>query len=228
MILLAVFAVSALAAASVSAAEPEWRQKGAKLPVGKKVTFTGTSGEGELRTTSGSFTEVKCTAGTSSGEIEGEKSASKVTVTFTGCKDNFGRKCTSAGKASGEIVSNAVSGELGYLNKAEKKVGLVLSGTGGTKVFAAFECGSPPFGSASTVTGEVIGEVKPINEEKTTGELIYRESAGEGTGEQEWDEFEGKAEEKTLETAVAGGTPVESAIVSTSNTTFAEAVEIKA
>ncbi len=58
--------------------------------------------------------------------------------------------CASEGKAEGEIVTNPLKGELGYINKAGKQVGVLLEPAKTRGTFAQFEC--PGF-SILTVVG---------------------------------------------------------------------------
>jgi hypothetical protein len=185
--LAAAFAISAVAVASASAALPEWRKGGS--PLAGKVEFKATSGAGELETKGGS--KVKCTSDEASGTIEGAKAASNVKVTFKGCESS-GAKCTTKNLVAGEITTAAVlSGELKYVSEPEKRVGLLLippENAKGEKEFSTFACA----GGFVTVTvrGEVIGEAKPVNTPKATGELIYKQTKGkqefvQGAGKEE-------------------------------------------
>jgi hypothetical protein len=198
--LLAAFAISAVASASAWAG-PQWLKGGTLLAAGEIVKFTGTSGAGTLETDNGN--KVKCTSDTASGQAEGEKAVSAVKVTFEGCTGPFGEKCGVEGK----ITSELLSGELVYLDAAHTKIGLLLKGTGGTKLFSAFTCGF----AKVTVKGEVIGEITPVNSEVAEGKLKYKMTAGE----QEWHTIGGAAEppDITLETEIFGSTH-ESAIES--------------
>jgi hypothetical protein len=204
--LVAASAIGAVAATSASAAKPEWLQNKAALT--GKVKFEASSNTGKLETANG--TQLNCSGDSAKGEIEGSKAASNVSVTFTGCEEatGFKAKCQSAGEPAGTIKSELVSGELVYVDAAKTKVGLLLKGTGGSKVFAVFTCA---FGVTVTVSGEVIGEVTPLNVEQTTGTLSYKLVASE-KGEQEWDEIEGKTEERSLETKIGFGGLEESGI----------------
>jgi hypothetical protein len=210
--LMATGAVSAVAA-SAAAAEPLWLKGGKELTAA--VSFTGSSGAGKLETDNGK--KVECASDSAEGKAEGMRAVGAVKVTFKGCKE--GEFPNEECGVKGEIKSELLTGELVYLNAAHTKLGLLLKGTGGAKVFAVFTCGTGFFAVKVTVTGEVIGEVTPVNEEKTEGKLIYKQTAGE----QEWHAIEEKAEDITLESEF-GFEKRESAIASEDTVKFAEAI----
>jgi hypothetical protein len=233
--LLAVFAISAVAASAASAALPEFGRcvvkTGGKYKDSKcieetgggfewepglvKKSFTSTSGAGTLETKGGK--KVTCKADTNKGEITGAKTFGKVFVIFTGCESS-GFKCNTSGAASGEIKTNELSGELGYLEKATKKVGIVLKPVGTS--FAEFECSSLV---KVKVTGAVVGEITPINTMTKTFTLKLEQSKGI----QKWTKLEGGVE-SVLKTSINGGTAEQSGDESTDTITTEEEAEIKA
>jgi hypothetical protein len=168
----AVMAVSAVASATASAAKPEF------VFTGTEKGFTGKQvGSGTLETKGG--TKVSCTAGTSTGEIEGASGSNKVTktvVTFTACTSS-GFECHSPGASSGEIKTKELKGQLGYISSTEKTVGLDLEPKEG-EFFVEFTC----FGFLSSkVKGQVIGKLTPVNKEVKTTEhftLAYEQTGG--------------------------------------------------
>ena len=214
--LVAVFALSAVASATASAAEPEFGRckneagtfkdsnctvgggtafKWVPLAEGEKVKFTSTSGEGFLETANGE--KVTCTADTNVGETNGPKK-DVVTVTFTGCTSS-GFKCNSAGAAAGEIKTNKLLSEIGYINKAAKEVGLRLKPEG--ELFVEFECVG---GIVKVKTkGAVIGKYTPVNEMNEKFVLNLKCVAGK-KGVQEIEKFEGGLKE-TLASSKNGG-----------------------
>ncbi len=177
--LIAVFAISASAAASASAAEPPTYKSCIKATkVGK--TYTGhytskectaaskveTGGKYELAevegvpvTVKGKATTltlkgkvVKCKKAKGTGEIvSGE--AEFLTVTFEGCGVNGNKKepCTTTGHTPGTIVTNELIGEPKWINAAETQPGLVVFGLGFE--YAVFDCGSGPLKLKSIVVG---------------------------------------------------------------------------
>ena len=209
MAFVAVLAMSAVAAASASAALPEFSKT--------KVKVTGKSGAGTLETVTG--TKVTCTGGTSSGEITAEKTVSKTLVIFTGCASS-GFKCSTSGAASGELKTKELTGTLGYLTKSTKEVGLDLKPASGTE-FIEFECAG---GIVKVkVTGSVICPLTPVNTSTTTFTLTCKQKAGV----QEFKKFEG-GEEDVLKTSKNGGAAEGSGEETTTTLTASEAAEIKA
>ena len=122
---LAMLALSGLAAASASAALPEFK------PVPVKKKFTSSSGKSLWRASSASD-DMECTKSTTTGEITGASTIGKAVIKFTGCDFYQGAKgpCAvhSANTAnSGEIVSDALKGELGTVKTTEAPVGFLAS-----------------------------------------------------------------------------------------------------
>ncbi len=156
--LVAVFAMGAIVASAASAALPE------QLPA--TGTFTGTSGASTFETKSGE--KVKCTSDTIAGEITGAKT-SKSKITFKGC-EAFGLKCNSSGAASGEIVLN-VTGELVYIMKATKEVGLLNTLTAELTIkCSAFQ--------TLKVKGSTLCPITPVNVKTTKYKVVCKETKG--------------------------------------------------
>lgn len=216
-VLVAVFAMSSVLSATASAAKPEFVFGGVKKGFESKAT-----GAVSLETTGG--TKVKCLGGSGKGEIEGgngSKKLTKVIVKFTGC-ESTGFKCKTPTGATGEIITNELVGQLGYV-EGTTKVGLEMKPKTGTQ-FAEFEC----VGGIVKVkiTGAVIGQLTPLNTKvKTTQHytLAYRQTAGV----QEWKELVG-GEEDTLLTSVNGGGNEGSAIASSNEVKGEEESEVSA
>ncbi|MCW3056336.1 MAG: hypothetical protein JWO21_305, partial [Solirubrobacterales bacterium] len=182
--LVAVLAVSAVAVASASAALPEFTVFPNKA--------TGSGGAGTLETLKGE--KVTCTAEKDKSEINGAKTVKGVVVTFTGCKESvFKANCNSAGAAAGEIVTNELSGEIGYVNKATKAVGLDLKPVG--ELFAEFNCTGGLL--KLKVKGSVIGKLSPVNTATKEFKLEFKLA---GVGKQEIEKFETGLKD-TLETS---------------------------
>jgi hypothetical protein len=191
--LMAILALSAVASATASATLPEFSPASGVTLKGKAV------GNAILETKSG--TKVKCTGGSSGGEVTAEKTVSKVKIIFTGCESS-GFKCKTPGAASGELVTEELTGTLGYISKAGKEVGILFKPTSGTK-FIEFECVG---GIVKTqVTGSVICPIKPVNTKTTKFTLLCKQTKGV----QSPLKFEGLAEE-SLKTSINGGTPEQS------------------
>ncbi len=200
--LVAVFAISAVAVASASAALPEFRQcqkvaiaktgewnnnicteKNAtkegefeKLPIKNNIKFTSTSGESVLKA---GFGSVKCKKDKDSGETVSPTHIT-VTVTFEECKDSLARTCTTAGQAAGVIKTFLLKGWLIYLNPpTNTTVGIFLDASVGTK-FATWECGTEAFEVKSTEFGHLKAE--PEENSCVAGE-VFPKNVEQETGE---------------------------------------------
>ncbi len=209
--LVALFAMGALASASASAALPEFSPA-------KGVTLTGTSGKAVLETLGGG-TKVECSGGSSGGEITGEKTVSKVKITFTGCK-SAGFACTSGSDPSGTLLTNELTGTLGYISKANKEVGILFKPTTG-KEFIEFNCVG---GIVKVkVLGLLICPITPVN-------LVVKEytlKCEQKEGDQKPTKFEG-GEVEVLKTAINGGEEQDSAEEATAKVVTNVASEILA
>jgi len=171
----AILVVSAVAAASASAANPQFVLKEGAFP----VNFTSTSGAGTLQTVGG--TTVNCSADTNTGRILNSKD-DEVTVTFTGC-NAFGFPCTTATQSSGTIKTKLLKSKLVYNVGKTKVLDLLYPATeafppkagaeGG--VLAEFTCG----GFISVVVrGAVLGEFPTRNVFLHSTSLVLRQTGG--------------------------------------------------
>jgi hypothetical protein len=222
--LVAVFALSALGAASASAVTPSWFKGGTIIAQGTTDTFTGSAGAGVLEAKGGLGT-VKCKSDTSAGQITGPWTETKIVVIYKECAKGA-KPCTSAGQAAGTIKTNEVSGTNIYLDtlaKGHTKAGIALKPTTGT-VFVAFTCEGEV---KNEVSGEVIGEALPLNAgtDKTEGTLTFVQAGGK----QKWTQMEEAGTEKVLKAfsliqSGIGGGPASEPLVETLK--FKEAVEL--
>jgi hypothetical protein len=165
----AVFAMGAIASATASATAPEYGQclkkavkslpgysdskcnkeateakKGSYewLPgaVPGKNKFTSSGGAATLATKGGKT--VTCTSEKSTGEYlaDGTNKRESTAVEFAGCVSST-FKCTTEGKASGELVTNELLGEIGFESAAKKKTALKLYPAPSAKgKFIEFKC----------------------------------------------------------------------------------------
>ncbi len=92
---------------------------------------------------------IECESERNTGEIVGSNKIANISVVFRGCKI-FGAAPCSNSSEEGEIIVNVLKGELGYINKAEKKVGVLLEPTKKHGEFAKFIC----LGAVATVVGQ--------------------------------------------------------------------------
>ena len=183
--LVAAFLVSAVAVATASASTPGF------IFSGTARGFSSKSGAGKLVTKIGA--EVKCTLDTDSGEINGASGTDKVKnvlVVFSGCTAVISGntlKCNSEGQPAETIKTNQLEGQLGYINEAGKKVGLVLKAEAEKGLFATFTCGTGVLETKIKVRGAgetagMIGEITPVNTPINPGghfTLNYTQKAGE-------------------------------------------------
>jgi Fe-S cluster biogenesis protein NfuA len=217
--LVAAFAMSAVAASAASAAAPEFRHKGGEVV---KRKFKSTTGVAKL---DAAGTVVTCASSSTAAGAEIEKgNAAKeqknvkgVVVTFKKCEsENSKEKCKvhSKGKVE-EIKTESLSGELGKVAKAEAadERGLDLKPTTG-KIFVTLEGTCLPI-SPSPVEGSVIGE--PTKKEEVKGKLVFATSGGK----QAIQKFEGGVKD-TLEVFKIAEATEET----TATNTFEEAVEV--
>jgi hypothetical protein len=145
--------------------------------VKKHVTSEG--GAAMLETVAG--TKVTCKAVTNSGTIptDGANAVREATVTFTGCEAD-GFKCKTAGAAAGEVQTNLLKGQLGYLGAVESgKVGVDLVPEAG-ELLAEISCAGG-FAKAK-LRGDLIGEIAPLNVATKEFSLTFKQA----TGKQEW------------------------------------------
>ena len=92
--------------------------------------------------------EIECESESSHGEASGKNLIVNVSVKFLGCKV-FGSAPCSNGPEEGEIQVNPLKGELGYINKAEHTVGVLLEPAVKHGNFTQFNCA----GIIGTVVG---------------------------------------------------------------------------
>jgi hypothetical protein len=171
-------AMSAFAAASASAAPPEFLH--GALPPGL-LGITGTS-VGNIKMINPAVpSEVICTKETLLGEIEFapiEKNVEEVFITFTGCHmlatvGGKRVKCQvrSQGRPFGTVRTKRLRGELGEVTFAEapSEVGLDLVPEVGTVLVKAEapSCGLPPLSVEGSIIGEITAKGLPETLTKT-------------------------------------------------------------
>lgn len=158
--------------------------------IGKGKGFKGKGGGTNLEVKG--LGGVTCTASSDAGAFTGPKTAGKVSVVFKGCA-LLGHSCENASKA-GEIKTNTLKGEIGYINKETHEVGVDLSPETGLYE-ATFHCGEIEM----RVSGSVIGVVKsPLNVFTKVATLDFEQAAGR----QDVEGFEGEPND-TLGTEIA-------------------------
>lgn len=172
---------------------------------------------------------VTCTGGGATGEYTGAKSSTE-TLKLTGCEaPSVHLKCRSLPtSAEGEITSEELEGELGFIVGIEKmkKVGIDLKPKAPGKVFAKAECGMVPAPLHVTLEGSVIGALLPINAMKEEFKLTFTQKGGKQSPEK----FEIGAKDVLQATILLGTekTEAEAGLAAKGPVKNEEALEIKA
>jgi len=123
--------------------------------------------------------EVKCTKGTNEqGEVitAGSKKAKKIVMKFTGCENTSGTKCTSTGAGAGEIITQTLEGELGYLEPGlalAKVVAFALKPEVGTLI-TLYACLQH-----DEVKGCIVTKLSEANVLTNKFSLVFEEAGGE-------------------------------------------------
>jgi hypothetical protein len=163
--------------------------------IGKGKAFKG-KGKGanlEIKGVGG----VACTSSSDTGKFTGPKSAGGVSVTFKGC-ELLHHQCSNTATL-GEIKTNLLKGEIGYIEggKAKHEVGVALSAETGLYE-AEFHCAELELRVAGAVIGLVTSPKNVFTKEAT---LLFRQSAGE----QAIKKLEGGLEQFLLTEGRSGG-----------------------
>jgi len=173
--LVAVFAMSALASASASAALPEFvpTYKG-----GNKLTGSN----GKVGFNLEQFGDVECSANSATGSISGPKEISNLVIKFSGCGGE-GRSALLCGE---KWETKPLTGTLGFLSKANKEVGLLLKSATGPVA----ECQTT---YKQKILGSVIGSIIQLHAK--TFRLTFETNGWK----QQLTKFEGEELTHTLE-----------------------------
>ena len=126
------------------------------------TTRASCAAKGGERKNEGHGYVIECAEENSSGEAVGKDELKNIAVTFTGCK-LFGTIPCQNGHAE-EITTNTLKGKLGYIDKANKEVGVLLEPAKAKGTFSVFNCpgfpvdisvgvGNSKEGAAHTSTG---------------------------------------------------------------------------
>jgi hypothetical protein len=129
--------------------------------------------------------KIRCSGQVGTGEYSGAKTAAAVILTLTGCFKGVSTDHCQNTAAEGEIVSNALDGELGVIKTeteaSKDQLGLQLKAAGGEAI-AEFSCASTPV----KLRGSVIVQVK-ADSMLSTMTLAFAQSKGV----QKWTGFAG-------------------------------------
>jgi hypothetical protein len=190
------------------------------LPTKKKFTSTG----GAFKFAGGDIV-VTCSKSSATGEITGASTLGKVVLTFTGCEGeeagHNNKECRSLGAGPGEIVTDALKGELGTVatKEAASGVGLLLKAETGSEWFVFREpCPLPE----TSIDGSLAGEVATIGKKQLTDKLVFGVTSGEQNIEK-ITSYTGTKYEPELDSSY-GGLPMTGD--GTDELTFEEALEV--
>jgi hypothetical protein len=165
---------------------------------GAASRFGGSLGTVTLETAGAK--KIACSAGSAAGEYTGAQSET-VTLTLSGCeRPSTHASCQSLGAASGEIVTSALEGKLGFVRSGEKPiVGLRLAAE---PALASIECAGAGAGGKELVLleGSAIGTVKVIDAMTSQFTDAYVQKAGAQSPER----FEGGFKDVLTSTILAG------------------------
>ena len=185
--------------------------------VGANGKFTTSGGIGVLSQVSG--TSVECKTESSAGEYKtggNNKEESGVVVKFNGCK-SLGIGCNTPGAASEELITNELTGLVGWESKAKKKTDLELF-PAKRAIRAACSSNSACSGLIVKVKGHVL---VPIKNDKMTKTETLKFVAKKGKQKPEkWEESSLPA---ILEASFKGGAFEQSGQNITSTVTGEEA-----
>jgi hypothetical protein len=150
---------------------------------GAKAKFTSSGGALTLEGLGGA--KVLCKKSTGTGQYTGAKSLT-ATLALTGCTLASSKaSCHSSGAGSGEIVTSALSGQLGFIKDQSGPADELLVSVGvdlshGPSLISA-ECAG--LSEAVTVTGSVIGALGKLSTMSATNTLTATQSAGKQSPE---------------------------------------------
>jgi len=193
---------------------------------------------------------VECATETNSGETSSTNKILNVLVKFTGCAAFGSLPCQSSGLKEGEIKTNLLKGQLGYISKPAKEAGVVLSPAKAKGQFAEFACPGIGLGTAVGVgnskegafyepetTGGydgIISPITPVNTMTSEYTQVFTTTVTGKALENVPNKFEGKHRDSLEDYIFQVGSPNESLMWSaageeiTNVNTSAEPGEIKA
>jgi hypothetical protein len=217
--LVVVFAMSAVAAASASAALPEFK------PVPTKNKFTSTSGKFAWYSPTFSMT---CSKSTATGEITGASTVGGLVIKWTGCEWISGSShcaLSSEGAKEGEVVTDRLKGELGSVasSEAASGAGLLLEAETGSQLTTWIPSTKGCSYPKTNVEGSFVAEVSVTAKKQLTNAVVFAPGVKGGT------------KQKIREITVKRGTVkpkftswalVEISMEGTDEATFEEALEV--
>jgi hypothetical protein len=162
--------------ASALAASPEFFKGGVALAPGQAVKYSAKNA-GSVINNIGGISKITCMGGTAAGETNGPTEIQNLVITFTGCENQLTAGCNSRGSGAGEIKTETLKGQLGYLVKAGgKPAGLSYEPVNAGRIFLEYKCAAlVPF---TRVTGMALGEVPKTPKSKTWEAIFSPNIAG--------------------------------------------------
>lgn len=136
---------------------------------GPKPDFKVNLTDPVFETTGHAFVAIKCGFGDGEGEYTGEKSLKMTKVILDECKNpavsGEAAYCQKSFGNPGEIEVTELVGEVNFVKKKKRDVGLALSGTITFECEGASELTNKSLGDGITreVTGAVIGQITPVD-----------------------------------------------------------------
>jgi alpha-tubulin suppressor-like RCC1 family protein len=163
-----------------------------------KTHFTSaTAAEATVTLETTSKEKVSCKAESNSGEYAGTKRLDGIVVRLTGCETTPGGvPCNTLGYASGELVSSALSGTLGWRSISEETLAIELAPAEAEGLFfSTYHCGV----ASIRIRGAVLGQL-------VAAKMLIKPSIKfvEAGGEQQPKHFDG-GPTTVLEQSVFGG-----------------------
>src|ERR1700740_2693479 len=175
--LMAAFAFAALSAAGAAAKKSEHGV----------LDLDAVGGPAHLGTESGA---IKSSSNEGTAEITTATSGTAKTL-FKGVEvEGFGLKCSSAGKGPGEVETELLTEETGWISKANNEAGVDFKPNSG-EFLAQFACE----GLNVKVKGSVIGHVTPLNVASLTSQLNLLPDKTPGQPRNSPSNFEGGPED---------------------------------
>lgn len=197
-------------------------------PAPTKTKFTSSSGKSVWRIPDEPIT-MTCSNSTTSGEITGASTLGKAVIKFTGCDLEQGTNgpcpmhSTNTTKA-GEIVTEAVKGELGSVKKtlASSEVGILLKPESTHEFFIMASTTEPCTLPEQAFEGSIAGEVVTVGKKQLTNEFAFAPVSP--TGKQKVSEITVKS--GTVKPKLLNWGAAEMTIEWADATTFEEALEV--
>lgn len=156
---------------------------------GANKKFRGSTQESATFETANKSNKITCLGGFWSGEFTSSKTLT-LKMGFVPCEDSKGQLCQTVRPKTGEIETETLEGEWGYIKSgAQPIVGLDLKHS---PLIATFECGEFPVETEETTVtleGSVIGRMmEMVDKMSPEWKSLYRVKKGKS---QQYEQFEG-------------------------------------